>query len=336
LARTAAKRVVRRDTASQLEEALADQASIESRRAELSRERQRSLLANDKAALERLRAQSAALHLEEEDNRELRALLEAKLADEAAERQIEARRELERRVLARQEKQRDSIIECERLIGLLGKEVQKARGLGEEVHAGWPWGHQDPLPLLIGQHLTAAISYEMYRTCGSLLPGSRCPTVTDPRREIIPSLSSKAEDAISYAKRRMAETPARSLPIAVEPARSPVPQAKSEIAPAIAEDASPIEAVSVAPQAAASVPPGEHAFHVQFVNTESGEDHTETVLFGAAEWTRVGADPLGPLGPAGRAIAIEVAQSRVSENYALKADGIRFDIQRLIATSNED
>jgi hypothetical protein len=339
MARTAAKRVARRDTASQLEEALADQANIEARRGELGRERQKCLLENDKAGLEKIRAKMAALQLEGEDAAELLALLQAKLADEAAERQTEARRELERRVLARQEKQRDSVVECERLISLLGKEVQKAQGLGEEVFSAWPWqGHRDALPLLCGIHFAGALAVEMYRSSGTVLPGWKSPSVTDPRREIIPSLSSKAEDAIEYAKRIMAETPARAIAIPTTTPTPPTPpKHHSETAPVAVKDAPTIETAPVAPQvAASSIPPGEHAFHVQFVDTETGDEHTETVLFGAAEWARVGADPLGPLGPAGRAVAIEVAQSRVSENYALKPNGIRFDMQRLIATSNED
>ena len=326
MAKTNTKRVSR-NTAAQLEDALADQAAIESRKVELAKDRQRCLLAGDKGGLEKLRREAIDLQIAEEDARDLIAALKDKQADEAADQAVKARKEHENRLLAKHMEHRDCIVEAGDLVGKLGKVVQRAQGLGTEVNAGWPWGWQDAAPLLLGVHLQNAISYEFYRVSGQALPGWKSPSLTDPRREIIQSLESKADAAIEYAKRRIAETPSRAL---VLPTAAPTTEAPR---PVQADVPVPMPTEQLITAAPSNVPPGEHAFSVAFIHDATGEEHVETIVFGPDEFQRCGHDPLGPLGPAGREVAIEIAQARVPEDYVLKA--VTFDMQRLIATSED-
>ena len=152
--------------------------------------------------------------------------------------------------------------------------------------------------------------------------------MTDPRREAIPSLSAKADAAIEYARRRIAETPFRVLAL---PASTPATEAPRPVQADVPAALTPTEQVITA--APSNVPPGEHAFSVAFIHDATGEEHVEVIVFGPDEFERCGHDPLGPLGPAGREVAIEIAQSRVPDGYVLKA--VTFDMQRLISTSED-
>ena len=326
MAKTAKR--VRNTTAQEIEAALADQSAIESRKAELAKERQRCLLAGDKDGLDKIRGKITSLQLEEEDTKELITLLQARAADEAAEQAVKSRKDHETRLLSRQVQHRDCLVNIGQIVGDLGKAVRQAEAIGVEIMAGWPWAWQDPGPLLIGAHLQAAISHEFYRTCGQSLPGWKAPSVSDPRKEVIPSLQSKADAAVEYAKRRIAETPSRAL---VRPTPAPAAEPPRPVQAEAATVPPPTDQVITA--APSNMPRGEHAFSVSFIHDATGEEHVETIVFGPPEFQRCGHDPLGPLGPAGREVAIEIAQARVPEDYVLKA--VTFDMQRLIATSED-
>ena len=326
-------------TDERLTTARGDLARITASIVDAGRERDLALLDDNRPAVEQAEANAGALEKERERAERRISLLEEKAAAEQRARQEKAQADLIERSAANFRERDAANAEMLEHMGPLIVAFRKALAAGVAAVSGWPFNVGDHQAALVGAAYIRAISSELYRLTGSPylgaggvvgvggveFPGALCPSITDPRPEAIKPLAEQVAEATAYALRIMRESPIRPLPIAAPP--QPVVAA---IAPA-ATPAAELASQPSEPAAAEEDHLPEYAWHVDFLNTATGERKAERIVLSAQEVEETHLDGIGPLGPRGPELVMRLASARAPEGFIFdgRPESIRFDMAAL-------
>lgn len=265
-------------------------------------------------------------------------LLEQRLADEQHQRRVAVH---EQRITAISTLLEQRVALAADLAGHLqatAAAFRKINSLNAQINNSWRWHPGDVVAMEFGNHFVHAVGFELFRISAPAgapdhaqftLPGAECPTPASDRNPAsVRPLVDRMRDATAFGIRALREAPLPApRPIEIEAPKHPAPPVAVPMPPAAS-------AASASAANTTEIEPSEPVFSfiVDFVHLKTRETLTKVVELGPDEMQEAGADPLGPSGPAGRAIALRVATSRVPAGYVLSPaeNSVRLDVRKLM------